>query len=164
MTGPEEHASDCQSLAPQQRRHLVALYLSARNHAARLEALVAFGRSPSGYGAPLAPLTPEHADAIMAPVRELLAQLQGFVRVHAPEELDELEREQHPHNTLVWASQIMSNLRDVAEELTPRRLARWGSPAPDDTSVDALRETLMATIAQARSALGEAGGEDPQQQ
>jgi len=162
MMKPEAHDGDDRVLAAQQRRHLVALYLSARNHAARLEGLLTTGRSPSGYGPPLVPPTPEQAEAVMEPVRELLARLREFLRRHAGGELAELERAQDPRNTLVWASQLVSNLHDVAAELTPRRLVRYGAPAPDDANVDVLRAELMDAVGRGRSAIAEARREQAQ--
>jgi len=140
----------------QQGKHLLALYASACNCARQLEAAIVDGQSPTGYGAPLAPLAPDQARAVVAPVRQYVADFRALVEQWAPDELVGFETCQSRENTLVWASNLLENLRQLAEELHPRRLRRYGAglSSMNEAMTQACRR-LLSLIEQARDALEE---------
>lgn len=140
--------------ARQRRQHLLSLYVSACDYARQLEGALVEGRSPTGYGSPLTPLDAETAEAILERVRKYLEKLRGFVEELAPRELEAHERAQPRANTLVWASNLLERLRQIGEELSPRRLSRYGQMPCEPERVRALRDELVALIAEAREAGG----------
>jgi hypothetical protein len=140
--------------ARQRRQHLLSLYVSACDYARQLEGALVEGRSPTGYGSPLTPLDAETAEAILGHVRKYLEKLRGFVEELAPKELEAHERAQPRANTLVWASNLLERLRQIGEELSPRRLSRYGQMPCEPERVTALRDELLALIAEAREAGG----------
>lgn len=140
--------------ARQRRQHILSLYVSACDYARQLEGALLEGRSPTGYGSPLTPLDAETARAILERVREYLQKLREFVEELAPEELRAHERVQPQVNTLIWASNLLERLRQIGEELSPRRLSRYGEMPCDPQRVTALRDKLLALLEEAREAGG----------
>jgi len=137
-------------LARHQRRHLVALYLTACNYVSQLEAALLDGVSPTGYGAPLTPLRPARAEAVLAPARRFLQRLREFIVQVAPEELAEYESPQPASNTLVWAANLLERLRQIAEELAPKRLARYGQDVEGfHVPAERFRAELLETLEEA---------------
>lgn len=111
------------------------------------------GESPTGYGAPLTPLPPEEAQAILAPIDRFLERLRDFVAELAPAELATQEAVQPPENTRVWASNLIERLRQIADDLAPGRLRRYGFRSPEELeAAERLRQDLHALVASALSA------------
>ncbi len=149
-------------LGRQQRRHLLALYIAACNYARQLEGALLLGTSPTGYGAPLTPLSADEAEAVLAPVRDSLAQMRHFLAQYAPRELAEHETLQPRNNTVVWASNLLERLRQIAESLSPRRLRRYGEAVPRlEPSAQDLRRELLAALAEARRSLAGSCSDEP---
>lgn len=140
-----------QMRAAQQRRHLLALYMSACDYAGKLRRALEQGASPTGYGSPLTPLDAEQAAAILAAVDEYLAVMRAFVSRHAPDELTAYELPQSQGNTLVWASNLLERLRQIADDVSPARLKRYGGQQ-SSTFEDAeqVQQELLARLEQAR--------------
>ncbi len=70
-TNPE--AADKMRLDSAMRQHLVSTYSLVRHLIRQLEEATTEGRSPTGVGSPLSPLSDEHAQAILTPLRSLAA-------------------------------------------------------------------------------------------
>jgi hypothetical protein len=137
----------------QQRRHLLSLYLVARDYAQQLEGAVRTGKSPTGFGAPLTPLPPDTADEVLAPMHDFMERLRNFVQQHAPEELAAHEQVQPAGNTAVWASNLVERMRQVAEELAPERLRGYGETALPLAELNELKRDLLEAVARARHGL-----------
>lgn len=137
----------------QQRRHLLSLYLAACDYYHQLEGALQEGKSPTGFGSPLTPLSRESAEAVLAPLRHYLTELREFVREHAPEELAAHEQVQPLSNTAVWGSNLLERLRQITEELAPDRLRRYGETALPLPQLETLRRNLTEQVAQARREL-----------
>lgn len=137
-------------LVRQRRQHLLALYVSAYDYAHQLEEALLLGRSPTGYGSPLTPLAPEVAEGILAPVKAYLARMRDLVARYASEELAAHEAVQPEENTLVWASNLLERLRQIADDFTPRRMRRYGGSPGDPKDLSALHDDLLPLIAAAR--------------
>lgn len=154
-TGSPEppRGADRELLRRQQRRHLVSLYLAACDYARQLEGAIREGRSPTGFGSPLSPLPPEQADAVLGPVGDFLQQLREFVEAHAPEELRSHELVQAESNTSVWASNLLERLRQLAEELGPERLNRYGQTTLPLAELEKRKHDLLEAIGRARQEL-----------
>lgn len=140
--------------ARQRRQHLLSLYVSACDYARQLEGALLEGRSPTGYGSPLTPLDAGTAEAILGRVREYLRKLREFIEELAPEELQAHERPQPRANTLVWASNLLERLRQIGEELSPRRLGRYGELPCEAERITGVRDELLALLEEAREAGG----------
>ena len=137
-------------LARQQREHLLALYITACNQVRKLRRLLLEGESPTGYGSPLTPLSPDEAEAVLRPAEEYLERLREFVAERAPEELAAHEAIQPEQNTRVWAANLLERLRQTADDLSERRLKRYGVSSPEDLArAEALRQRLTALVAEA---------------
>lgn len=148
---PLPTAADAAALQRRQRnQHLLAIYVSASDYARQLEEALTLGRSPTGYGSPLTPIDPEAAEAILAPVRAYLARMRELVACHAPDELAAHETVQPVENTMVWASNLLERLRQLADDFSPRRMRKYGGPPGDPADMAALQEELVALIASAR--------------
>ncbi len=137
----------------QQRRHLLSLYLAACDYYRQMEGALRQGESPTGFGSPLTPLPPEHAEAVLAPVQRYLRELREFVRKYAPDELAAHEQVQPLSNTAVWASNLLERLRQITEEFAPERLRRYGETALPLPELETLRRDLSERVAQARRGL-----------
>ncbi len=151
---PDPTGQAARLLARQQREHLLALYITACNQVRKLRRLVLEGESPTGYGSPLTPLPPDEAEAILRPAEEYLDRLREFVAERAPEELAAHEAVQPEQNTRVWAANLIERLRQTADELSERRMKRYGVGSPDNIGqAEALRQQLLALVAQAVDAI-----------
>ena len=155
ICNPDPSGEAARLLARQQRQHLLALYITACNHARKLRRVVLEGESPTGYGSPLTPLPRDEAEAILRPIEEFLRRLRTFVAERAPEELAAHEAIQPPENTRVWASNLIERLRQTADDLAPHRLKRYGVSSPEDLdTADTLRRQLTDLTARATKAIG----------
>ena len=146
--GPRDPA---EMRAAQQRRHLLALYLAACDYADRLRRALLQGASPTGYGSPLTPVEAGAAETILSAVDEYLTLMREFVNRHAPDELAAYETPQPEDNTLVWASNLFERLRQIADDMAPDRLKKYGEDQADIfEDAERLQEALLDRLAQAR--------------
>ena len=140
-----------QMLAAKQHRHLLALYLSACDYADKLRRALVQGESPTEYGSPLTPIDAEQAVAILADVDKYLTLMREYVSQHAPDELAAHELPQPQANTLVWASNLIERLRQIANDMSPAKLKKSGEEQSEvfrDT--EQLQKELLTHIEQAR--------------
>ncbi len=124
--------------------------MSACDYARQLEEALLLGRSPTGYGSPLTPVDVEVAAGILAPVREYLSRMRDIVARYAPEELAAHEAVQPVENTMVWASNLLERLRQLADDFSPRRMRKYGGSPGDPKELAALHDELLSLIAAAR--------------
>ncbi|NSW58276.1 MAG: hypothetical protein HPY44_19895 [Armatimonadetes bacterium] len=135
-------------LSRSKRRHLASVYATAAHYLVQMDEAAREGRSPTGVGAPLAPLPPHEAETILAPVREAVTRLRQLALEYAPTELAELERPQSLGNTLVWLSNLLGRIRVAVDDLLPRALARYGKCAPEEAAVLEDAHRVMFTLIQ----------------
>jgi hypothetical protein len=119
-----------------------------------MEEVASEGRSPTGVGAPLTPLSPEDAEPVLAPLRALKARLREVTEQLAPAELAELEQPQSYRNSLVWLSNLLDHIRIAVDGLEPRRVRKYGELSPDETDLfGAIHGELFEAIQSARASL-----------
>lgn len=148
-------------LSSGQRRHLVSVYATATHYLHLMEDAAAAGRSPSGVGSALTPLSPTTADEILGPVRELRRRLRALAEELALAELRELESPQPPAQTLLWMSNLLQRLRSCAESVGPRRMRRYGELSESVVeTLDTTQRELQALVAEADQKVQEAVGRE----
>jgi len=137
-----------------QRRHLISAYSTIRHLLQQMEEAATEGRSPTGVGSPLTPLSPEETQAICAPLRELTTLLRQQAEILAPRELAAFEQPQSVHNTRVWLSNLLEKMRAAVDGLQPQQMRKYGPTGEADKALfQALHTELAARIQKARAAL-----------
>lgn len=138
----------------QKRRHLVSAYATVCHLLRQMEEAVRDGRSPTGVGAPLTPLSPAQAEPVLAPVRELKDRLHQIAQELAPRELADLERPQSLNNTLVQLSNLLDHIRISVDDLHPRRVRKYGAVGSDEEALlGLLHEELFRQVQASRNCL-----------
>jgi len=141
-------------LSAARRRHIVSTYATVAYALQQMEEAARDGRSPTGLGAPLTPLTEQDSEPILAPVREIGRRLRQIAAELAPRELMELERPQGLTNALVWQSNLLDRIRVAIDGLHPARLAKRGAPAADEIlAFEAIHKELYRAVELSRRAL-----------
>ena len=145
---PSAQSTDLANLlAHQRRRHLVAQYMTVRRWRTQLQDTLLEGRSPTGYGAPLAPLPRDQAERVLAPVDALLDRLRQFVAEYAGAELREVERQRSPNETRRWTAVLLDRLRDAAGEIADDARKRRHPTGLEQDAEDLVQEADAAVAA-----------------
>jgi hypothetical protein len=111
------------------------------------------GHSPSGLGAPLAPLPAERSEPILAPVRQLRDHLRAAAARMAPAELAEFEQLQSLNNTFVWLSNLLARIRMAVDDIRPSNMGKYGTVEEEERdALVSLHRELMEKIQVSRKA------------
>ena len=158
MTNPAPASPDDSGAVPPlnaaKRRHIASAYAMVCHLRRQFEEAGREGRSPSGVGAPLTPLTEAQVEAAVAPLRDLQAQLHSFAAECAPAELAAFEAPQQPRATLTWMSNLLDQMRASVDNLQPRRMAKYGAVGDEEAALLAgTHASLAECVAAARAAL-----------
>lgn len=142
------------ALSDGQRRHLVSAYATVGHLLLQLEEAGSEGRSPTGVGSPLTPLSAEEMREVTEPLRALRARLREAAALLAPDELAAFERPQSAHNTRVWLSNLLEKIRWAVDSLGPRPMRKYGpvTEAEEQAAAD-LHGELAGYVREARRAL-----------
>jgi len=100
-----------------QRERWLAVYQAASECVRQLEGVLIDARAPSGTGSPLHPFDEEKARLIMTGGRKFCNRLRGFLAENAPQELERHETPQPAANTLVWVTNLLGRLRQIADDV-----------------------------------------------
>lgn len=142
------------TLSTGKRRHLVSAYATVSHLLLQMEEAARDGRSPTGVGPPLTPLSPEQAEPVLAPLRALKEQLREVAQELAPAELAELQQPQSRSNSLVWLSNLLDHIRIAVDGLEPRRVRKYGELSPDEAVMfGAIHGDLFQEIQNSRASL-----------
>ncbi len=145
------------ALSSGQRRHLVSAYATVSHLLRQMEEAGWEGRSPTGVGSPLTPLSLDEVEAVCAPLRELRAQLRREAVALAPEELAAFEQPQSAHNTQVWLSNLLEKLRAAVDSLQPGQMRKYGGmDDTDQARLSQLHGRLSEQVQAAREELDRA--------
>jgi hypothetical protein len=118
------------ALASHVQNHLVVAYLALRDLVEEMEAIATRGIAKSGTGRRLTPLPPGEWERMAPGLHSILAEVRALVEAHAPERLGEYETRAPVGQTRSWLSIQLGRVEDALRDLSPERLARFGSLDP----------------------------------
>jgi hypothetical protein len=114
-------------LASHVQNHLVIAYLALRDLVEEMEAIATRGVATSGTGRRLTPLPPGEWEQMAPRLHQVVAEARALAEQHAPERLAEYETRGPLGQTRSWLSIQLGRLEDALRDLSPDRLARFGS-------------------------------------
>lgn len=128
------------------KNHLVSGYVNLRKQVQEIRSLICEGRTPTGTSAPLTPLPKEIQDAILAALDEVASQFEALAQRYAADELTILAKKQPVSVTKMWASVLLSQLRDDMADLHPERFERkFGEFGSQEERIH-IRETIESIL------------------
>jgi hypothetical protein len=128
------------------KNHLVSGYVMLRKSVNEIRALICEGRTPTGTSAPLTPLPKEIQDAILAALNEILSKFEALAQRYAADELIKLTKRETLSVTKMWASVLLSQLRDDIADLHPGRFERKFGEFDSEEERIHIRETIESIL------------------
>ena len=139
----------------QHRVHLLATYDTLCKYVADMRAAAVEGRSPSGMGPPLMPMSEARNAELMGCLERLLQAAEKAAQRYCAEELRG-RRRQGPAATRMWVSILLRTLEDVVRDLAPEHLeGKFGALSAQERSFfSALVSQMRLEIEHAKRLVG----------